>query len=239
MKHNAAVPDIVTAGLDTVALRMPDLKVTRELLKLAGVPVAAPSANLSGRPSPTNAEQVYADFNGLVSAVVDGGACSVGIESTVLDLTARDPLILRPGTVTREDLEDVIQSCVQFASEESERPLSPGMKYRHYAPRAQVKVLPWIADQEALAAAAARAIKSLTASEKKVGLLAPEFLRGSGENDFVSLGSGDAVEYARLLYKGLHALDAAGVDVILCPGIEAIGIGYAVMNRLLKAGELV
>ena len=190
-------------------------------MKLSGVPVAAPSANLSGRPSPTNAEQVYADFNGLVSAVVDGGACSVGIESTVLDLTARDPLILRPGTVTREDLEnpDFSPVCSSHRRKASIS-LSPGIKEtRHYAPRAG-EGASINSSSENLRLLRREQSSLLQHRRKRLVFLLRSLLRGSGENDFVSLGSGDAVEYARLLYKGLHALDGTSVDVILCPELR-------------------
>ncbi len=235
VRHNAAVPDAVTAGLDTVALRMPDLKITRSLLCAAGVPVAAPSANISGKLSPTDAQSVFADLKGKIAAVLDGGACPVGIESTVLDLTTSDPVILRPGTVTRENLEDVIQSCVQFAAQESDRPLSPGMKYRHYAPRASlILVSPVHGD---IASVLAAQIREHVSAGRKAGLLAPDSLRGMGESAFFSLRQGTPVDYARLLYAGLRSLDSEGVEVIFCPGIEEEGIGVAVMNRLGKAAE--
>lgn len=239
VKHNAAVPDVVTAGLDTVALRMPDLHVTRALLKQANIPVAAPSANLSGRPSPTTAQQVFDDLSGRISAVLYGGACPVGIESTVLDLTSPEPMILRPGTVTREDIEDVTQSRVFFAETDSDRPRSPGMKYRHYAPRADLRIIPWNEDQEQMLRGTCMAVRRYRSEGTLIGLLAPEAFRGCGEQHWYSLGAGLAVDYARLLYSGMRQLDEAGVDMILCPAVEEVGIGVAVMNRLLKAGELV
>lgn len=235
VRHNAAVPDAVTAGLDTVALRMPDPKITRSLLRAAGVPVAAPSANISGQLSATDAQSVFADLKGKIAAVLDGGACPLGIESTVLDLTSPEPLILRPGTVTRENLEDVIQSCVQFAPQTSDRPLSPGMKYRHYAPRAPLILVS--REHGDIASVLAAQIREHASAGRKVGLLAPDALRGMGESAFYSLREGQAVDYARLLYAGLRALDTEGVDVIICPGIEEEGVGVAVMNRLGKAAE--
>ena len=235
VRHNAGVPDVVTAGLDTVAIRMPDLKVTRSLLRTAAIPVAAPSANISGKLSPTDAQSVYADLQGRIAAVLDGGACPIGIESTVLDLTSREPVILRPGTVTRENLEDVIQGRVHFASAGTDRPLSPGMKYRHYAPRASLLLVS--PHHEDIAAVLAAQIREHASAGRNVGLLAPAAMRGMGENAFYSLRDGTPVDYARLLYAGLRALDAEGVDVIVCPGIEEEGIGVAVMNRLGKAAE--
>ena len=235
VKHNAAVPDVVTAGLDTVVLRMPDLRITRELLALAGVPIAAPSANLSGRPSPTEAGPVFEDLQGRIAAVLDGGPCPVGIESTVLDITVPEPIILRPGTVTREDLEDVIQSRVHFADRLEGAPRSPGVKYRHYAPRAALRIVAF-ADDDTIASRLRESIAAC-ASDQHVALLAPERFQGSGEQLFFSLREGSAVDYARLLYTGLRTLDQQDADIIFCPAIEASGIGYAVMNRLMKAGE--
>jgi L-threonylcarbamoyladenylate synthase len=236
VKRNAAVPDIVTAGLDTVAVRLPDHPVTRALLRLTEVPVAAPSANLSGRPSPTDARTVFEDLQDLIEAVLDGGSCDVGIESTVLDLTSRIPTILRPGTITREDLEDVLQTHVAEAGADASRPLSPGMKYRHYAPRADLFVLP-LCDDDAMRIALAASIASARQTGRTVGLLAPERFRGCGEDIFFSLIGGTPVDYARHLYAGLRSLDEVRVDVMYCPAILPTGIGAAVMNRLEKAGR--
>ncbi len=242
VRRNAAVPDVVTAGLDTVAVRFPDHPVTRELLRLLDFPVAAPSANLSGRPSPTDARSVYMDLQGMIEAVLDGGSCPMGIESTVLDLTAKIPTILRPGIVTREDLEDVLQTHVAAAGADANadaaHPLSPGMKYRHYAPRAELLVLA-DRDADAMHRALSAAIASARADGRRVGLLAPEHFRNCGEQVFHSLRDGSAVDYARHLYAGLRALDAASVDIIICPGIPPTGIGAAVMNRLGKAGRII
>ena len=238
VRRNAAVPDAVTAGLDTVAVRFPDHPITRELLRMADVPVAAPSANVSGRPSPTDARTVIADLSGLIDAVLDGGSCPVGIESTVLDLTSKIPTILRPGTVTREDLEDVLQTHVAEAGFDADRPLSPGMKYRHYAPRAELIVLSSCADELMLSSLSA-AIARERAAGRRAGLLAPEHFRACGEDAYYSLRNGSAVDYARHIYAGLRALDDEGVDIIFCPGLASTGIGVAVMNRLGKAGRVV
>jgi L-threonylcarbamoyladenylate synthase len=233
VRHNAAVPDIVTAGLSTVALRMPDHKLTREVLRAANIPVAAPSANLSGRPSPTTGIDVYHELKGLIFAVLDGGSCDVGIESTVLDLTMDLPTILRPGTVTREDIEDVIQSRVYFATDIPDRPLSPGVKYKHYAPAAELIVIRH--DHPDTEGTIKRRILKARRSGKRTALLAPERFDAIGADLHFSLGDGSAVDYARLLYAGLRTLDTGGADIIFCPGIPEDGIGFAVMNRLGKA----
>jgi L-threonylcarbamoyladenylate synthase len=234
-RHDA-VPDVVTAGLDTVALRMPDLPVARELIRAAGVPLAAPSANMSGRPSPTNADMVLRDFRGRIHAVINGGNCRVGIESTVLDLTTRVPTILRPGTVTREDIEDVVQAHV-FHARPSPQPRSPGMKYQHYAPQTPVQlVLLGVADVHA---SMVRRVRRLHEQGLRVGLLAGRDFSDTGVEAFHPLGDGSPLAYARGLYAGLRALDAARVDVILCQGIAPQGVGLAVMNRLRKAATVV
>ncbi len=233
VRHNAAIPDIVTAGLTTVALRLPDLKLTRNLLCMAGVPIAAPSANISGRPSPTSAGEVYEDLKGAITAVLDGGPCEVGIESTVLDLTTEFPTILRPGTVTREDIEDVIQSSVYFTDDLPERPASPGMKYKHYAPTAELVIMHH--ERSDLSDALAKRIAGARREGKTTALLAPDRYADTGADLLFSLGEGSAVDYARLLYAGLRDLDAKGASIIFCPGIPPEGIGYAVMNRLEKA----
>lgn len=237
VRRNAAVPDVVTAGLDTVGLRFPDHPITRELLRRADVHVAAPSANLSGRPSPTDARAVHADLDGRIDAVLDGGECPVGIESTVLDLTTDIPTILRPGTITREDLEDVLQTHVAESGFDAARPRAPGMKYRHYAPRAELVVFAVRPDDEMRTLLSAT-LAAAAASGRCAGLLAPERFRSCGGDHFFTLGDGSAVDYARRLYAGLRALDEAKVHVIYCPAIPAAGIGHAVMNRLAKAGRV-
>ncbi|MCZ7557704.1 MAG: L-threonylcarbamoyladenylate synthase [Bacteroidia bacterium] len=235
--RNAAVPDIVTAGLSSVALRMPDHQLTREFLRAAAVPVAAPSANISGRPSPTSGLDVYHDLKGLIFAVLDGGSCDVGIESTVLDLTTDLPTILRPGTVTREDLEDVIQSRVYFATDIPDRPAAPGMKYKHYAPEAELVVIR--SEHPDAEGTLKRRMLQAQRTGKRTALLAPERFDSTGADLRFSLGEGAAVDYARMMYAGLRALDAGGADIIFCPGIPEEGIGYAVMNRLGKAASKV
>lgn len=137
--RNPLTPDSIAAGLPKVAIRMPNHEVALHLIRATGTPLVAPSANLSGRPSPTQAQHVLADLDGAIAAVIDGGTCSVGIESTVLDIT-QSPIILRPGSITQSEIEMVLKTPVSLAlaSETSDKVASPGMKYRHYAPRAQV-----------------------------------------------------------------------------------------------------
>lgn len=237
VERNAAIPDVVTAGLPGVALRLPDHALARALLERTALPVAAPSANISGRPSPTDAHMVMDYLDGRIDAVLDGGPCTVGIESTVLDISMKQPVILRPGTVTREDLEDVLQTHVSETGVDAAVPRSPGIKYRHYAPRARMIVFPH-ADEAGMSATLAGAVAQAQQRRQRAGLLAPERFRSCGAQAFYSLREGTAVDYARHLYAGLATLDAAAVDVIFCPGIPAVGIGAAVMNRLSKASGL-
>ncbi|NOY06170.1 MAG: threonylcarbamoyl-AMP synthase [Chlorobi bacterium] len=235
--RHAAVPDVVTAGLDTVALRMPDHHLARELIAMAGVPLVAPSANVSGQPSPTSAMDVLHDLNGKIYAVLDGGECRIGIESTVLDLTGERPVILRPGGISREDLEKMLGENVSLIDSTPDHPPSPGMKYRHYAPKAELRV---VRCNEALnTSALVPLIRAEKEKGRSVGLLAAEAFRDVGADVFFSLGEGTALDYARNLYRGFRFLDKAGASIIFCPAIDEQGLGSAVMNRLLKAADII
>ena len=235
--RNASVLDTVTAGLDSVAVRMPGHKIARALIAEAGVPLAAPSANRSGRPSPTCAEDVFAELGGSIFAVVDGGPCAVGIESTVLDLTRRVPTILRPGVVTREQLEAVLGTHVAVARSTALRPRSPGQKYMHYAPETPLVLLLPSENGTRTRKRLKDALRSLREEGRTAGLLAPEKFSPFDADAFFSLDAGTPVHYARLIYRGLRALDALALDSILCPGLAEEGIGLAVMNRLRKAAS--
>lgn len=242
-----AVPDIVTAGLDTVAVRMPVHPIALRLIQLAGVPVAAPSANRSGRPSPTTAAHVMEDMEGRVPLVVDGGACEVGVESTVLDVTARPPMILRPGGVTREMLEQAVGEIAMdpALSGTAARPRSPGMKYTHYAPVAPMTL--YAGDPEAVAAALRQSALELAARGNRVGVLCSQEWMDSWPSPHAGIiplaaGRRDQPEtLASGIFSALRTFDTLGVDVILAEGIRETGIGHAIMNRLRKAagGRLV
>jgi L-threonylcarbamoyladenylate synthase len=234
------VPSEVTAGLPTVAVRMPDHPVALAFIKAAGVPVAAPSANLSGRPSPTRAEHVMQDLDGRIEAVLDGGPAGIGVESTVLDLTSHIPAILRPGGITLEELEACLgevdvdpDAAAGFYDGES--PRSPGMKYIHYAPRAPLLLV------TGSPAAVARKIRELALEEKSCGRRAG-ILTYSDSSDFSAVGEvvvagrRDRPEtVAAALYSALRRFNELGVDIILAEGLEGKGVGLAVMNRLKKA----
>lgn len=230
------VPDIVTAGLDTVAVRMPADFIARELIRAAGVPIAAPSANRSGRPSPTNAKYVMEDLNGRIDAVLDGGNCAVGVESTVLDLSGDVPVLLRPGAVTLEQLREVLGEVKGGKSARGkEVPKSPGMKYKHYAPRAEVRIVRGNLEE----------VKRYAAQEQKkyrVGILIFDEFAGEFSGMTVrSLGSLRKPEQAaNRLFRSLREMDEEGVELILAPEISQEGMWLAVRNRLYKAaGERV
>jgi L-threonylcarbamoyladenylate synthase len=227
-RKKAGVPSAVTGGLDTVAVRMPDDPVALELIRRAETPVAAPSANLSGRPSPTTAEHVMQDLNGRIDAILAGNPCRVGIESTVLDLSAGRPLILRPGFVTADRIAAVLEKPVETdpalleraGGESAAAPKSPGMKYKHYAPEAEMMVLEGRRDR---VRSEMERLKTLNERiGRRVGTLLFE------ERAFL--------EAAHELFAELRALDDRGVDLIIAGALGADdGLGFAVMNRMMKA----
>lgn len=227
------ISEKVTAGLDTVGVRMPDHPVALALIEEANVPVAAPSANRSGRPSPTLASHVYEDLNGKIAGIVDGGATGVGVESTVIDCTSDVPTILRPGGITKEQLEDVIGtvSLDPALKDEKEKPKAPGMKYTHYAPKAPLSIVEGSRDF----------IQQLVDKKKSegyaVGVLTTEENQHVYKADVVlSCGMrSDLASVATKLYDVLRTFDASKVDMIFSESFPNEGIGNAIMNRLTKA----
>lgn len=239
LKRASCVPDSVTAGLDTVALRIPDSPAALALIRAAGLPLAAPSANVSGRPSPTTAEMVLQDLNGKIDGVLDAGPCSVGLESTVLDCTGVVPVILRPGGVTQEMLERVLGEVgmtVERYPEGEEAPRSPGMKYRHYAPNAPLHVIEaGLNNQEAILL---QAIHDAISRHQRVGVVVSAETAAKIKGDVVSAVYGsrkNPAESAAGLYRALRVFDAETVDIIFAEGLPEAGIGRAFMNRLRKA----
>ena len=230
------VPKRTTAGLDTVAVRCPEVAVTREIIRLAGVPVAAPSANLSGKPSTTTAQHVLHDYgtDGKIDAIVDGGPCRVGVESTIVDLHGDVPRLLRPGGITPEQLRAVLGELIvdravvgQIGADEIVR--APGMKYKHYAPKGDVRIVSGSAE------AAAAYVRAQAAPGTAV-LCYEEELPLYGGLTAVSYGSGsDPESLAHGLFAALREMDEAGYAVIYARCPEAGGVGYAVQNRLKKA----
>jgi L-threonylcarbamoyladenylate synthase len=223
LPKTAAVPDIVTGGLPTVGIRMPDDAAALELIKRSGCPIAAPSANISGRPSPTRARHVLEDLSGKVDVILMGGDCRVGIESTVLDMAGDVPTILRPGFITKEDIKELIGGRVEMdpgITDSAKTPKAPGMKYTHYAPQASMTVFE--GRQEKVISEIGR-IKALNeANGIKVGVMIFE------EKDFILAAS----EF----FAKLRDLDAEGVDLILAGAMSKNdSLGFAVMNRMMKA----
>jgi len=242
LKRKDIVPDVTTGGLDTVAVRMPDNDIALELIREAGTPLAAPSANVSGRPSPTTAEHVIADLAGRIDAVIDAGPVKIGVESTVVDMTADIPVILRPGGIGIEDIrkhvDEVITGYTEGEISEEEAVRSPGMKYTHYSPLTEVVLVE--GSMSAVAARISELIRSYHKKDMRAGLLVTEETAGRVSADEIfSLGKRDAPEQAaRSLFTGLRWLDGRNVDVIVVDGsVRREGIGAAVLNRLRKAAN--
>lgn len=232
-RKKGALSDKATAGLPTVAVRMPDHPVALAIIKAAQLPVAAPSANRSGKPSPTTAAHVREDLDGRIAAIVDGGPTGIGVESTVLDCTVEVPVILRPGGVPREEIEAVVGKVAMDPglTETGEAPKSPGMKYTHYAPEAPLY----------LVEGGPQAIQELVNEKRmaglKVGVLTTEENARFYDADVVlPCGKRSALEtVAAKLYKVLRQFNASGVDIIFSETFPQKGVGEAIMNRLLKA----
>ncbi|MCL7747915.1 L-threonylcarbamoyladenylate synthase [Halalkalibacter alkaliphilus] len=232
-KKKEAVAPSVTAGLDTVAVRMPDHPVARELLRAAGVPVAAPSANLSGKPSPTTAGHVFHDLKGRIKGIVDGGKTGVGLESTVLDCSKDVPVLYRPGGVTKEELEAVVGKVNVDPSllSDDQTPLSPGMKYTHYSPAGTLYL---VQEKERILELVAQA----KVDGKRVGVLTTEegACRYKEADVVVPCGSRtDLASVATALYESLRKFDEYGAEVIFSEVFPYEGLGIAIMNRLEKA----
>ena len=234
LKRRPIIPDETTAGLDTVAVRCPNHPVTLAIIREAGVPIAAPSANLSGRPSCTTAQDVLEDMDGRISGVVDGGPCAVGVESTILDLTCDPPRLLRPGGLPLEDLERLIgkidvDKAVNGALAEGEKPKAPGMKYRHYAPKAPVTVITGAPE------------KSAQEILRRVGptsgvICFDEFADLFHGQEVHTLGpAGDKLAQAQRVFDALRTFDASDVTEIYAQCPDNRGLGLAIGNRLKKA----
>ena len=244
------IPDIVTGGLPTVGVRCPDHDTARRLIRAAGVPIAAPSANTSGRPSPTTAAMVYADMVGRIPLILDGGSCRWGVESTIVDCTEEGRVtILRPGAVTREMIAAELPHadvCMDAAlTAEDEAPRAPGMKYTHYAPRVPLTVYVGTgADvtralrEEFLRRTAAGGIPALIASDETIGALSRLV---PAERTYNCGTRGDHGAFASCLYDALRHFDGMPVTSLLAEGTAAVGLGTAIMNRLCKAsgGQIV
>ncbi len=232
------IPSEVSAGLDTVGIRLPRSEAARRLIHEAGRPIAAPSGNRSGRPSPTTAAHMYEDMQGRIPLILDDGPCAVGVESSVIDVTGDVPVILRPGGITPEMVERVlgrvrVDEHVMKPLESGETARSPGMKYRHYAPKAETIIYDG-EETRVIRAICAKYDEAARAGERPIIL-------GFDEHDFgtrerLSLGSAHRPEdAAMLLFAALRDADARGATLALCEAVTAQGIGLAVMNRMGRA----
>ncbi|MEI5989053.1 L-threonylcarbamoyladenylate synthase [Enterococcus crotali] len=228
----------VTGGLNTVAFRMPNNQRTLELIKRAGVPLVGPSANTSGKPSPTTAQHVYHDLQGKIAGILDDGPTQIGVESTVLDLTAKDgiPVILRPGAVTKEQLEQVVGKVIvdQHLISENEAPKAPGMKYKHYSPDVPV----WIIEgnQQVFK----KAINWAKNENQRIGLFADDQITTTFSDEVAatfSFGDKSVEQATKLLFAGLRSLDEQNIDVIFAQSFPETDLGIAYMNRLKKAAN--
>ncbi|MGB3367753.1 MAG: L-threonylcarbamoyladenylate synthase [Acidaminobacteraceae bacterium] len=240
-KKSDKVPAQVTGGLNTVAVRMPSHAVARELIRLSGVPVAAPSANISGKPSPTSFEHVIADLSGRVAAIVCGDVSSVGLESTVVDISSKNPMILRPGGVTIEMLSKVVDNVsydpaiINISEKDNLIPMSPGMKYRHYSPSAPLIVIN-CKDKDFVLVLNDLA-KDLDFELSDIGVLCSKGASLELSNYVVkNVGAyNDLDEVASNLFDALRYFDTTSVKIIYAQGFPLVGIGQAIMNRLNKA----
>jgi len=240
-RRSQIVPNVTAAGLDTIAVRMPKHNVALALLKESRCPIAAPSANLAGKPSPTSALHVLADLNGRIDAVLDAGSTAIGVESTVLDLTVDPPQILRPGGAPYETLRDFLGNvelnplAVSEVTPHIEKARSPGLKYRHYAPVAEMIVVE--GEPEKIADKVNSLKRFYEGGGKKVGILVTyENLSCYSAESVKCLGSRrDLSAVARNLFGLLREFDAEKIDVIIAEGVPPVGLGLAVMNRLRKA----
>lgn len=234
-KKGTKLSDKVTSGLQTVAVRMPDNPIAITLIKKANIPVAAPSANESGKPSPTQAKHVLADLNGKIAAIVDGGPTGVGIESTVVDCTVEPPLILRPGGISQEQLERVIGTVnVDTALlNNNVAPKSPGMKYRHYAPKAQLYLVD--GDKQFLQ----KLINEKKLAGKRVGVLTTDENKHYYDaHTVLSCGARSNLDtVAANLFATLRTFDETNIEIIYAETFPLDGLGSAIMNRLLKAAS--
>lgn len=242
-KKSDIVPNIISAGLDTVAIRMPDHPIAKELIFESKVPIAAPSANISGKPSPTKGIHVIEDMMGKIEMIIDGGDTGVGLESTVLDLSTKTPTILRPGGITFEELKGLIPNIDQDESITNieEIPKSPGQKYRHYAPNADMIL--YIGDVEKVVDEIKKATDKFIKEGKNVGIMATEETKDEYEEGHI-LVSGSRFNketIAHNLFDTLRYFDELNVDIILAEGVSSDNIGMAIMNRMVKAasGKLV
>ncbi|HDK7166859.1 threonylcarbamoyl-AMP synthase [Clostridium sporogenes] len=240
LKKKDIIPNETSAGLDSIGIRMPSNKIAMELISMAGAPIAAPSANLSGKPSPTDLETCIEDLDGRVNMILGGDNSEVGVESTVIDCTINPPCILRPGGITLEMLKEVdsdiyIDPAIMKKPDKELRPKAPGMKYRHYAPKAPLKIIK--GDLNKTIEKINEMVQNYIDAEKKVGIIATdETIDNYKKGEVVSIGSRkDLNTIAHNLFYVLRTFDEKNVDLILSEAFEEKDMGVAIMNRLKKS----
>lgn len=239
LNRTKIVPDIVTAGLDTVGVRMPSGEIARALISYAEVPIAAPSANISGRPSGTNISDIFEELSDKVDYIVDGGECEVGLESTVVRVVDGVPTILRPGKISPEDIQKVVGAVkidehILKNIEPDEKVLSPGMKYRHYAPKSQC-VLIYSEDNEKMVKKIQEISKEYT---NPLVISCIENAKYYEVNHKIIYGAKENLnEIAQNIFKDLRKVDSFQPDIVIIEGVKNQGIGLAIMNRLIRACE--
>ncbi|MCR5652483.1 MAG: threonylcarbamoyl-AMP synthase [Ruminococcus sp.] len=231
MPKGRAIPDEVSAGLDTVAIRFPEHKTAQAIIRAAGVPLAAPSANISGSPSPTTAAHVMNDLNGRIDAVVDGGECRVGLESTVITMVPATPRILRPGGITAEQIESVIgkidiDDAVLNQLKSGEKAASPGMKYKHYSPRARVILVKGESYTDFVNKNRDKNVAALCYNEDAEKLRVRAFALGD---------RADTDSQAHALFDTLRQIDSENFELVYARCPDTDGVGMAVYNRLIRA----
>ena len=236
-KKKAIIPDRTSGGLDTVAIRMPSDQVARDLIRQAGVPIAAPSANISGRPSPTKPEHIIRDMDGRVDGILVGGPCDYGVESTIIDLSEDLAMVLRPGSITLEMLGEVLGRVDLDPSlknkDDNIMAKAPGMKYKHYSPQAQVYIVK-ADDLEGFAERVDSLCEDNAKKGLKIGVMTMNYDQHSYQAKVFDLGGSDT-EVAKNLFDSLISLDRESIDIAYVPYFEERGIGVAIMNRLKKA----
>lgn len=234
------IPDETSAGLNTIGIRMPNNEIALKLIELSGKPIAAPSANISGRPSPTEVERCVEDLDGKVDYILGGNKSDIGVESTIVDCTINPPMVLRPGGITLEMLREVdsrieIDKALMSKPSDNLKPKAPGMKYRHYAPKASLKIIR--GKNEKTIEIISEMLENYIDKNNKVAILTTdENVSRFNKGEIISLGSEkDLYQIAQNLFEALRKCDDLGVQYILCQGFEEAGVGLAIMNRLNKA----
>lgn len=240
LEKSPIIPDVTSAGLNTIGIRMPDNEIALKLIELSKRPIAAPSANISGRPSPTEVERCVEDLSGKIDYILGGHRSEVGVESTIVDCTVNPPLVLRPGGITLEMLKEVnleieIDEAIKGIPSGDLKPKAPGMKYRHYAPKAKLKVIS--GNKEKTIYKINEIVENYIEKNKTVAVLCTDENKEKfSKGKVISLGSEFILEdIARNLFEALRTCDDLKVDFIICEAFEEKGVGVAIMNRLNKA----